>query len=88
MVRRAFKMGYSSADVCDAITGNAIDDWHAKKHKHELSYVLRNEEKIDQFREMAAAARAPSAETRQLVHDGVLTEFGDRASRPDLRSVV
>jgi hypothetical protein len=85
-VRKALKLGYSVSDLRDAITGNALDKWHRSIHKHALSYVLRNEEKIDEFREKTAAA--PPPETRQLVHDGVLTEFGDHASRPDLRSVV
>ncbi len=45
--------------MCEAIDGNAADEWHQHRQKHELEYVLRDNGKIDTFREMAAAAKAP-----------------------------
>lgn len=43
---------YSDAELVEALEGNAADPWHVERGKHELSYVLRDEEHIDQFREM------------------------------------
>lgn len=51
-VRNALK-DYSVEDLCLAIDGNAADPWHREKHKHELTYVLRDTGKIDTFREKA-----------------------------------
>jgi hypothetical protein len=36
-----------------AIDGNAMDPWHVKTRKHELSYILRDQEKISEFIEKA-----------------------------------
>lgn len=43
---------YTAQELVEAVEGNAADSWHIQQGKHELSYVLRNEEKIDQFREI------------------------------------
>lgn len=56
-VRRALAMGYSAAELCEALEGNAGDEWHAKKSMHGLEYVLRNHEKIDTFRGMLESSR-------------------------------
>lgn len=67
-VKRGLGFGYSPAELCQAIDGNAKDPWHIEKCKHELDYVFRNGEKIDSFRQKAIAASRP------LVDDnGVLT---------------
>jgi hypothetical protein len=57
LVRRHLKAGLTTTLLCDAITGNKGDQWHAAKRKHELSYVLRDEGKISEFAEKAAAIR-------------------------------
>jgi hypothetical protein len=41
---------YSPEELIEAINGNAGDAWHCEKGKHELDYVLRDNEKIDSFR--------------------------------------
>ena len=76
IVRAALGFGYSPAELCDAIDGNADDAWHREKNKHEMSYVLRNAEKIDGFR--------INAEPLQPIVDdfGVLTEYGKRITEP------
>ena len=49
IVRRALET-YSAEELIAAIDGNAGDAWHREKGKHELDYVLRDNEKIDSFR--------------------------------------
>lgn len=56
LVRRRIEGGFSADVLCDAITGNKNDPWHASKKKHELGYVLR-EGKIYDFAEKAQATR-------------------------------
>lgn len=51
VVRKAPEQ-YTAQELVEAVEGNAADSWHIQQGKHELSYVLRNEEKIDQFREI------------------------------------
>lgn len=46
---------YSLAELCEALDGNAADEWHREKRKHELSYVFRDNGKIDEFRAIAEA---------------------------------
>lgn len=58
VVRRALALGYTVAELCGAIDGNAGDPWHQEKGKHELSYVLRDNEHIDDFR-LRVEATAP-----------------------------
>jgi hypothetical protein len=64
-VAKALTLGYSREDLCLAIDGNAQDEWHATRHKHELTYVLRDG-KIDTF----IAAGAP---VRLVDASGILT---------------
>lgn len=40
---------FSAEDLKQAIRGNAQDEWHAERRKHELSYILRNTELISSF---------------------------------------
>lgn len=56
-VARALAFGYSAAELCEALEGNAADEWHVTQGKHELEYVLRNEGKIDDFRAKLEASR-------------------------------
>ena len=71
-VERALGFGYSVDDLKAAITGNATDDWHKERKKHELAYVLRDNGKIDDF-----IARGESADTGPLVDEwGLLTPRG------------
>lgn len=56
-IRKALTIGYSAAELCDAIDGNAADDWHRERAKHELSYVLRNAELIDRFRALVEVTK-------------------------------
>lgn len=44
---------FSVDELKRAIDGNATDPWHKEHRKHELSYVLRNPEKISAFIEHA-----------------------------------
>lgn len=55
IVTRALKH-FSVEEVCLAIDGNAEDTWHRDRRKHELSYVLRDDDKISEFLEKAGAA--------------------------------
>lgn len=58
LIRRHLKAGIPAETLCDAITGNKGDPWHAAKKKHELGYVLRDTGKIYDFAEKAQELRA------------------------------
>lgn len=62
---------YTVEELNAAITGNANDSWHREKKKHDLSYVLRDNGKIDDFREKASVPRQPIVDK-----DGVPTPYG------------
>lgn len=80
LVRKALGR-YSATELRQAIDGNADDPWHREKHKHELSYVLRDT-KVDSF--IALGAQAP--DDRRIVDEfGCLTEYGERVTRPSLK---
>jgi len=49
-IAKALGFGFSAPELCEAIDGNAADDWHAQKRKHDLPYVLRDTGTIDNFR--------------------------------------
>lgn len=80
-VAKALTLGYSAAELCEAIDGNARDEWHAKRHKHELTYVLRENGKIDDFR---ARAETSAAEADMPLVDefGCFTVHGELVTRP------
>jgi hypothetical protein len=77
VVAKALESGYSVEDLKRAITGNATDDWHREKKKHELAYVLRDNGKIDDF-----IARADAADAQEPLIDewGQLTARGCRVA--------
>lgn len=77
IVRKALALGYSAADLCEAVDGNAGDPWHVERKKHELAYVLRNNGKIDDFRAKAQEAAQPIVDQY-----GCLTAYGERVTRP------
>jgi len=49
LISKALELGFSVVDLKMAITGNAQDPWHKEKRKHELSYVLRDVDHINNF---------------------------------------
>jgi len=49
LVGSRLKDGASAEDLKHAITGNARDPWHRDKRKHELAYVFRNADKVNEF---------------------------------------
>jgi uncharacterized protein YdaU (DUF1376 family) len=51
-VRQALGTGYTAEELCRAVDGNKADPWHAERRKHELTYVLRDNEHIDHFLEL------------------------------------
>jgi uncharacterized protein YdaU (DUF1376 family) len=76
-VAAALTMGYSATELAEAIEGNAKDDWHREKHKHELPYVLRDTGKIDDFRAKAEAAKQPLVDpTTGLLTPAAMTLLG------------
>jgi len=77
-VRRALVLGFSPAELNEAIDGNAGDEWHAQRKKHELSYVLRDAGQIDNFRDRAR----PLQLTQPPVIDGELSPEMLRLSDP------
>lgn len=78
-IGKALDLGYATGDLCAAIDGNAADDWHRSKHKHELTYVLRDNAHIDNFRGMAEPDIAPGPVVDAF---GCLTAYGERITRP------
>lgn len=79
-VAKALTLGYSAGELCEAIDGNAQDEWHREKRKHELPYVLRDTGKIDDFR---ARVERPAASDEPLVDEfGCLTAYGEQVTRP------
>jgi hypothetical protein len=72
-VRGRLRDGYSVADLCEAIDGNAADTWCVEHRKHELEYVLRNSSQVDRFRALAVAptatngAKPPESPARRLL---------------------
>ncbi len=47
---------YSPAELCEAIDGNADDDWAQRTGKHELGWTLRDNGQIDTYRAKADVA--------------------------------
>ena len=47
---------YTAEELCEAIDGNADDDWARGIGKHELTWVLRDNGQIDTYRERAQKA--------------------------------
>lgn len=58
---------YTPAELCEAIDGNAADEWALRTGKHELSWVLRDNGQIDTYRAKGAdALPATNGKPRQL----------------------
>jgi hypothetical protein len=52
---------FSASELIEALNGNATDEWHKLRSKHELGYVLRDTDTINGFRERASKPEpAPS----------------------------
>lgn len=82
-VAKALALGYAPSELREAIDGNATDEWHVEKKKHELPYVLRDTGKIDDFR--ARAKRSPpkpmvDPDTGILTLAGMDAVFGKNGS--------
>lgn len=78
-ILRALREGYTVADLCDAITGNAQDRWATESGNQGLPYLLRDNAMIDKY-------QALSARDAQSMYDAVtgdLTPYGERMTRPD-----
>ena len=67
---------YSPDELCEALSGNANDDWHRQRSLHALEYVLRDNGKIDGFREKAVEPPLWDYERE------CLTDYGERVTRP------
>lgn len=61
IVKRALK-DFTAPELIEAIEGNAADQWHRERRKHELSYVLRNADIINGFRDRATAPPPKAAQ--------------------------
>lgn len=70
---RAALRSFSIDQLCRAIDGNAADAWHAERRKHELTYVLRDNDTISGFLDRFAQHTEPL-----VAGDGELTEAGKR----------
>lgn len=81
IIARALK-AYTVAELCEAITGNATDPWHREAKKHELSYVLRDNDHIDAARAKAQSARPASTDAPRMLkaHEMILGEDWRKAS--------
>jgi hypothetical protein len=56
---------YSPNELCEALDGNATDEWAKDKGKHELTWVLRDNGQIDTYR-----AKAEKAAPAMKIVDG------------------
>lgn len=66
---RALKV-YTVDEVCAAIDGNAGDAWHTEHAKNELTYVLRDTGKIDQFIALSKSPALPAGTPRLVGGNG------------------
>lgn len=67
---------YSPAELCEALDGNATDEWACRTGKHELMWVLRDNGQIDTYR---AKAEPPAV---AAVQDGWMSAELERETRP------
>jgi hypothetical protein len=77
---------YTVEQLCEAIDGNADDSWHVDRRKHDLEYVLRDVEHVDQFIALKHNPSKPKPKTKweqeQQAHDDEVERiWGDRANR-------
>lgn len=66
-------LSFTKEQLCEAIDGNKEDPWHSEKNKHELAYVLRDNDKISEFIDRYHAINAPISDGK-----GGLSEAGQR----------
>lgn len=66
---RALKV-YTADELCAAIDGNAGDAWHSEHAKNELTYVLRDTGKIDQFIALSKGPSLPAGAPRLAGSNG------------------
>jgi uncharacterized protein YdaU (DUF1376 family) len=57
IVRKALKE-FSADELIEALNGNAVDPWCVREGKHELSWALRDADKINEYRAKAGNPRA------------------------------
>lgn len=48
---------FSAEELIEALDGNAADKWHVERKKHELAYVFRDVDMINNFRERAGSPK-------------------------------
>jgi hypothetical protein len=77
LIARHLRSGYSVPDLKGALDGNAVDDWHRERKKHELAYVLKNNGLIDTFREKAVLPSRPPEPPRWLTDEEMGRWFPD-----------
>lgn len=70
VVRKALA-SFSVDQLCRAIDGNAGDPWHAERRKHELTYVLRDNDMVSGFIDRYEQQQAPL-----VGENGELTDAG------------
>lgn len=63
---------FTPAELCAAIDANLADPWHAERRKHELSYTLRDDEKVSGW----LAKAEPRETVGALDEDAVLRALG------------
>ena len=73
LIKASLKTGYTSEQLCNAISGCAKSDWHMGKNDrsrkfNSLELILRNAEKIDQFIVMEHTPAASRA-SQKTYHD-------------------
>lgn len=59
-IRARLAEGFTVAELCAAVDGNADDDWHRRIAKHGLSYVFASADAVDRFRALHDADAAPA----------------------------
>ena len=79
LIRARLAEGYSVADLCSAIDGNANTEFYRDKGLTELRRVVENGEAVDKF--MALAAVKPKQADPQVGYHPGSTEFGDGPQR-------
>lgn len=86
LIERRLKT-HTAQEITAAIQGNASDDWHRERGKHELEYILRDS-KIDGFR-LRPAPKPPLTlgdwlgDTPEIGPNGRMSDKWDLCTNPD-----
>lgn len=80
LIERALGFGYSADELIAALEGNAGDAWHRDLAKHELTYVLRDNGLIDNFRAKREAQLR--VDSMAMVIDGEMSPELELLTRP------